>query len=179
MLRRSVGPAGWLAVALLLWADLPYLVLPLSAGFFFIGLVHGRRSGNEVSHGSREWLAVDAEAMFGAWRSNPDQIALMGLLLLLHLAWMGGSSCSLFWLAHGAIGTASWDLVWYSPRAACHSWRFGVAAGAVLAGAAVRLGRFDAPTCWIGANRTCSRRSPTSIAAVRLEHPAHAAVGRT
>src|SRR5258708_33572252 len=29
--------AGWLAFALLLWADLPYLVLPLSAGFFFVG----------------------------------------------------------------------------------------------------------------------------------------------
>ena len=29
--------AGWLAVLLMLWLDLPYLVLPLSAGFFFVG----------------------------------------------------------------------------------------------------------------------------------------------
>ncbi len=31
-----VGRAGW-PFSLLLWLDLPYLVLPLSAGFFFVG----------------------------------------------------------------------------------------------------------------------------------------------
>src|SRR5258708_13378269 len=80
--------AGWLAFALLLWADLPYLVLPLSAGFFFVGpfMAVGLY---EISRRLEAGRPADGRSTWRAWRRNPDQIALMGvLLLLLHLAWM-------------------------------------------------------------------------------------------
>src|SRR3954470_23398129 len=80
--------AGWLAITLLVWLDLPYLVLPLGAGFFFVGpfLAVGLY---EISRRREAGFLVDRESVWLAWRRNPDQLALMGLLLLFfNLAWM-------------------------------------------------------------------------------------------
>src|SRR5690242_8880680 len=67
--------AGWIAITLLVWFDQPYLVLPLSAGFFFVGpfIAVGLY---EVSRRRQAGFRVDAESTVLAWRHNPEQIAL-------------------------------------------------------------------------------------------------------
>lgn len=161
--------AGWLAVALLLWADLPYLVLPLSAGFFFIGpfMAVGLY---EISRRIESRLAVDANAMFGAWRRNPDQIALMGLLLLLlHLAWM--RAAQLLYAIFGWQTVPSWDrfmdLAWHSARS-LPFLAIGIAVGAVLAAVAFVVGAFSMPYLLDRRQSNLFEAIATSVAAVRL-----------
>jgi uncharacterized membrane protein len=161
--------AGWLAVALLLWADLPYLVLPLSAGFFFVGpfMAVGLY---EISRRIESGLAVDADAMFGAWRRNPDQIALMGLLLLLlHLAWM--RAAQLLFAFFGWQTVPSWDrfmdLAWYSARS-LPFLAIGIAVGAVLAAVAFAVGAFSIPYLLDRRQSNLFEAIATSVAAVRL-----------
>jgi hypothetical protein len=131
---RRAAVAGWLAIALLLWADLPYLVLPLSAGFFFVGpfMAVGLY---EISRRLEAALPVDGRSTWRAWRRNPDQIALMGvLLLLLHLAWM--RAAQLLFALFEWPSVPSWDrfmdLAWHSARS-LPFLAVGVALGAVLA----------------------------------------------
>lgn len=161
--------AGWTAAALLLWADLPYLVLPLTAGFFFIGpfMAVGLY---EISRRLESGLAVDATAMFGAWRRNPDQIALMGLLLLLlHLAWM--RAAQLLFAVFGWHTVPSWDrfmdLAWHSARS-LPFLTLGVAAGAVLAAIAFVVGAFSMPYLLDRRHSNLFEAIATSVAAVRL-----------
>jgi uncharacterized membrane protein len=161
--------AGWIAVTLLLWADLPYLVLPLSAGFFFVGpfMAVGLY---EISRRLEAGLAVVPGAVFGAWRRNPDQIALMGmLLLLLHLAWM--RIAQLLFAIFGWHTVPSWDrfmeLAWYSTR----SLPFlvaGVAIGAILAAVAFALGAFSMPYLLDRRQSNLFEAIATSVAAIRL-----------
>jgi uncharacterized membrane protein len=161
--------AGWLAMALLLWADLPYLVLPLSAGFFFIGpfMAVGLY---EISRRLENRLVVDADAAFGAWRRNPEQIALMGLLLLLlHLAWM--RAAQLLFAFFGWHTVPSWDrfmdLAWYSARS-LPFLAIGVAVGAVLAAVAFAVGAFSMPYLLDRRQSNLFEAIATSVAAVRL-----------
>ncbi len=138
--------AGWLVTALLLWLDLPYLVLPLSAGFFFVGpfMAVGLY---EISRRLEIGMAVDAESAFFAWRRNPDQISLMGaLLLLLHLAWMRAAQLLFALFEWQAV--PSWDrfmdLAWHSARS-LPFLAAGVAIGAAPAGTALVIGAFSMP----------------------------------
>ncbi len=165
----SVVAAGWLAIALLLWIDLPYLVLPLSAGFFFVGpfMAVGLY---EISRRLEGGLAVDIETTLLAWRRNPDQIALMGaLLLLLHLAWMRVAQL-LFALFQWQF-VPSWekflDLAWYSAR----SLPFlvtGVLTGAAMAALAFAVGAFAMPYLLDRRTANLFEAIATSVAAVRL-----------
>jgi len=169
MFGAAVVLAGWLAIALLMWIDLPYLVLPLSAGFFFIGpfLAVGLY---EISRRREAGLPINAEATLMAWRRNPDQIALMGaLLLLLHLAWMRVAQL-LFALFQWRT-VPSWDrfmdVAWYSS----HSLPFlvlGVGLGALLAGAAFLVGAFSMPYLLDRSGANLFEAIATSVAAVRL-----------
>ena len=161
--------AGWLAVTLLLWGDLPYLVLPLSAGFFFIGpfMAVGLY---EISRRLESSLAVDAKATFGAWRRNPDQIALMGLLLLLlHLAWM--RVAQLLFAIFGWHNVPSWDrfmdLAWYSARS-LPFLAIGIAVGAVLAALAFAVGAFSMPYLLDRRQSNLFEAIATSVTAVRI-----------
>jgi uncharacterized membrane protein len=160
--------AGWLAVALLLWADLPYLVLPLSAGFFFIGpfMAVGLY---EISRRLEAGLPVDTTSTLMAWRRNPEQIALMGLLLLLlHLAWMRAAQL-LFALFEWS-SVPSWDrfmdLVWHSARS-LPFLAIGVAVGALLAGVAFTIGAFSMPYLLDRKGANLFEAIATSVAAVR------------
>lgn len=161
--------AGWLVIALLLWRDLPYLVLPISAGFFFVGpfMAVGLY---EISRRLENGLLVDAESTFLAWRRNPDQIALMGIvLLLLHLAWM--RAAQLLFAVFDWRTVPSWehflDLAWYSARS-LPFLAIGVAVGGALAALAFVIGAFSMPYLLDRRDANLFEAIATSVAAVRL-----------
>ena len=161
--------AGWVAISLLLWLDLPFLVLPLGAGFFFVGpfIATGLY---EVSRRLELRHLVDLETTLMAWRRNPEQIALMGaLLLLLHLAWM--RFAQLLFAIFEWRTVPSWDrfmdLTWFS----LHSLPFlatGIACGAVLAALAFAVGAFSMPYLLDRRDSNLFEAIATSVAAVRL-----------
>ena len=160
--------AGWSAVLLMLRLDLPYLVLPLSAGFFFVGpfIAVGLY---EVSRQREAGHAVYGQTI-PAWRRNPDQIALMGVLLLFfHLAWM--RLAQLLFALFGWHTVPSWDrfmdLVWYSSRS-LPFLAFGVACGAVLAAVAFAISAFSIPYLLDRRSSNMFEAIATSVAAVRI-----------
>jgi uncharacterized membrane protein len=161
--------AGWLAIVLLLWLDVPFLVLPLGAGFFFVGpfLAVGLY---EISRRLEAGHVVDGATSLLAWRRNPDQIALMGLvLLLLHLAWMRFAQL-LFALFEWRT-VPSWDrfmdLAWYSTRS-LPFLALGMGCGALLAGIAFAIGAFSMPYLLDRRGSNLFEAIATSVAAVRL-----------
>jgi uncharacterized membrane protein len=160
--------AGWLAISLLLWFDLPYLVLPLSAGFFFVGpfMAVGLY---EISRRLEGGLPVDAAGTLTAWRRNPDQIALMGLLLLLlHLAWM--RAAQLLFAIFEWQSVPSWDrfmdMAWHSARS-LPFLAVGVSVGALLAAVAFVIGAFSMPYLLDRRGSNLFEAIATSVVAVR------------
>ena len=138
--------AGWLAVSLLLWLDLPYLVLPLTAGFFFLGpfMAVGLY---ETSRRRERGLPIDLAITMTAWKRNPDQILLMAVVLLLfHLAWM--RVAQLLFALFDFRSVPSWerfsDLAWHSTRS-LPFLAVGVGIGAILAGMVFAIGAFSMP----------------------------------
>ena len=161
--------AGWLAILLMLWLDLPYLVLPLSAGFFFVGpfIAVGLY---EISRRLEAHHVVDGETTLLAWRRNPEQIALMGVLLLLfHLAWM--RAAQLLFAIFEWRTVPSWDrftdLVWTSSKS-LPFLAMGMGVGAALAATAFAIGAFSSPYLLDRRSSNMFEAVATSVAAVRL-----------
>lgn len=164
--------AGWIAMLLLVWLDQPYLVLPLSAGFFFVGpfIAVGLY---EISRRRELGLVVDAETTVRAWRHNPGQIALMGVVFLLfHLGWMRIAQL-LFALFEWSTFPA-WDrfadVVWYSSRSVPFL-ALGVGCGALLAGGAFLIGAFSIPYLLDRRESNVFEAISTSAAAVQANLP--------
>ena len=161
--------AGWLAGCLLAWFDMPYLLLPLGAGFFFVGPVLAVGL-YEISRRRELKLMVDLESVFTAWRRNPDQLALMGVLLLLfHLAWMRVAQL-LFALFEWRI-MPSWerfsDLVWFTSKSLPFLMT-GIVIGAVLSAIVFAVGAFSIPFLLDRRDSNLFEAIATSVAAVRL-----------
>mgnify|MGYP002631059583 CR=1 FL=1 len=161
--------AGWLAVFLMLWLNLPYLVLPLSAGFFFIGpfIAVGLY---EISRRLEARQLVNGQTSLLAWRRNPEQIALMGVLLLLfHLAWM--RIAQLLFAIFEWRTVQSWDrfveLVWATSRSLPFV-ALGVGFGAAMAAIAFVIGAFSIPYLLDRRNSNIFEAIATSVAATRL-----------
>ena len=161
--------AGWLSILMMLWLDLPFLVLPLSAGFFFVGpfIAVGLY---EISRRLEACHVVDGESTLLAWRRNPEQIALMGLLLLLfHLAWM--RAAQLLFALFEWRSVSSWDrfadLVWTSSKS-LPFLALGIGVGAVLAAGAFAIGAFSIPYLLDRRTSNMFEAIATSVAAVRL-----------
>lgn len=163
-----VVAAGWLALLLLIGFDLPYLVVPLGAGFFFLGpfVATGLY---EISRRRERGMTSDFRSTFLAWRRNPDQLALMGLFLLVfHLAWM--RFAQLLFAVFEWRTVPSWDrfadLVWFSSRS-LPFLAVGVAFGAVLAALAFLVGAFSIPYLLDRRQSNLFEAIATSVAAVR------------
>ncbi len=159
---------GWVAMLMLVWLDQPYLVLPLSAGFFFVGpfIAVGLY---EISRRRELGLLVDVETTVRAWRRNPGQIALMGMVFLLfHIGWMRIAQL-LFALFEWST-FPSWDrfadVVWYSSRSVPFL-AMGVGCGALLAGGAFLIGAFSIPYLLDRRESNVFEAISTSTAAVR------------
>ncbi len=148
--------------------DLPYLLIPLGAGFFFIGPVLAG-SFYEISRRREIGLPVYAKAVAFAWRRNAEQIALMGVVLLVfHLAWM--RLAQLLFAAFEWRTVPSWDrfadLVWYSSRS-LPFLAIGIVCGAALAAAAFAIGAFSIPYLLDRRSSNLFEAIATSITAVR------------
>lgn len=160
--------AGWTAAAFLLLFDLPFLLLPLGAGFFFVGPFVAV-GFYEISRRREHGLPIDFEAISTAWRRNPDQIALMGVLLLVfHLAWMRIGQLLFALFAWRSI--PSWDrfadIVWYSSKS-LPFLATGILCGALLAMIAFTVGAFSIPYLLDRRKANLFEAIATSVAAVR------------
>ncbi len=127
--------AGYLITFGLFAAGIPYLTLPLAAGFMIMGpfLATGfYEISRQRAAGGKASLA-DA---FGAWRRNPSQIALMGVALLLILIFWARIAAMIFMLYFGIGNVPSIDKLLvetFLEPSSIPFLVFGTAVGGVLA----------------------------------------------
>lgn len=130
----------------LFMAGLDYLLLPLAAGFFFVAplLAVGLY---DCSRRRQAGLPVTLGGALTAWRSNPSQIAYMGLILMLfHLAWVRIATL-LYALFFGQANPSFESLVntlLFSPMS-LPFLAIGTLTGAVLAAAVFAIGAVSLP----------------------------------
>jgi len=127
--------AGYLITAGLFAAGVFYLVLPMTAGFLIMG-PFAATGFYEISRQRQQGGRAGLGEVFGAWRRNPSQIALMGVALLLILIFWARIAALIFMLYYGIGNVPSVDKLlvetFFQPSS-IPFLIFGTAVGGVLA----------------------------------------------
>jgi uncharacterized membrane protein len=139
--------AGYLITFGLFAADVFYLVLPMIAGFLIIG-PFAATGFYEVSRQRQLGQRASVGDVFGAWRRNPSQIALMGVALLLILIFWARIAALIFMLYFGIGNVPSVDKLLvetFLEPSSLPFLIFGTAVGGVLAAATFAISAVSIP----------------------------------
>jgi uncharacterized membrane protein len=139
--------AGYLITVGLFAAGIPYLTLPLMAGFMIMGpfLATGFY---EISRQRAAGTKASITDAFGAWQRNPSQIALIGVALLLILIFWARIAALIFMLYFGIGNVPSVDKLLvetFLEPSSIPFLIFGTAVGGVLAAATFAISVVSIP----------------------------------
>lgn len=139
--------AGWLITVGLFAADVFYLVLPMTAGFLIVG-PFAATGFYEISRQRALGRTAPLGDVFGAWKRNPSQIALMGVVLLLILIFWARLAAMIFMLYYGIGNVPSIDKLLvetFLQPSSIPFLIFGTAVGGVLAAATFAISAVSIP----------------------------------
>jgi len=171
--------AGWLITFGLFYVDVFYLVLPMTAGFLIMG-PFAATGFYEISRQREQGKRAPIGEVFGAWRRNPSQIALMGVALLLILIFWARLAALIFMLYFGIGNVPSVDKLLvetFLQPSSVPFLIFGTAVGGVLAAGTFAISAVSIPMLIDRRDSNVMDAIITSLRAVRANSKAMALWG--